>query len=561
MKDALRALRFIYSYPFRYRATMVAATALMLIGTLGAIAVPIFMAIAINIGVLSGESRILLGLALGVLAVGLCTTAVAHLGKRLRFTVASKAVNDLRYDLFGRLLRLGPADIADASGGRALNRLVSDAIAVRGITNGGLPEFFNQALLTVATLIAALLIDWRTTLFAITPILVVTVANLPVQLRFQRIFAEVKEHSTRLMASVGESLANIKLVKSSGQETEAAERLDKINRVHTAQRGRMERRRGRWSGVLNIMGALAVPIALVAGGQSVVSGRVSVGGLVALIALIMLFQMGMQMVVMHVNTAFQNVVIARRLLQVMAAPPAITERSAARPMPSLPGALAAENLVVEVAGRRVLDGVNLVIEAGDSVAILGATGSGKTTLLHTLARLRDPRSGAVTYDGIDANAFTLASIRRHVICLPQRQWIFEGTLAENVLFARPDATPAEVEAAVAAAALGHIPLSRTFSATTMDLSAGERQRIGLARSLLADPQVLLLDDPTANLDAETQAEFLRTLFRVRGSRTLVIATHQLAVADFADRVITLADGVIELPAAEPLESPSALGKA
>jgi ATP-binding cassette subfamily B protein len=535
----------MYSYPLRYRGAMALATAVMLLGLLGNIAIPLLMRVAIDVGVLGGDSQLLLVIAVGVLVAGGATTALLHIGKRMRFTVASKAVTDLRRDMFAKLLQLGPADVAEASGGRALTRLISDAVAVRGLTNGGLLELLNQILVTGAMLVAALIIDWRTTLISVIPMAFVILGNMTVQLRLQKSFVELKGQFTKLLAGVGESLANINMVKSFGREDAASGKLHKINEDHAARDGKMKTTYSRWEAFLNVIGGLPTPIALFVGGNAVVDGTLTVGSLVAIVALIMMFQMSVHMLSMNVNGAFRSTVTAQRLLNVIDAKSVLTERDDTRPMPELAGALSANGVVVEIADRRVLDGVDVTIEAGESVALIGPTGSGKTTLLHALARLRDPQDGVVSFDGTDAREYSLTDVRHHVVCLPQRQWIFEGTLRENVGFARPEATTEQIADAITAAGLSHIPMDRHFGSSTLDLSAGERQRIGLARALLVDPEVLLLDNPTANLDAETEAALLDTIVAVRGKRTLVIATQQPSVARYVDRMITLRGGHVE----------------
>lgn len=539
MNESLRALRFIYGYPLRYRREIITATVVMFLGLLGNIAVPLLMRSAIDIGVLGGQSSSLLTTSLGVLAAGVVTTALLHFGKRMRFSVASKAVNDLREDLFRKLVHLGPADVAEASGGRALTRLISDAVAVRGLTNGGLLELLNQVLVTLAMLITALIIDARTTLLALIPLVFVAIGNFTVQLRLQRAFIELKGQFTKLLAGVGESLANINVVKSYGRESDASDRLNKVNEAHSARDGQMKRTYSRWEAVLNVIGGLPTPIALWAGGNAVLAGTSTVGDLVAVVALVMMFQMSIHMLAMHTNGAFRSVVTAQRLLRIIDAPSVLTTREGSAEIPTL-GALHATGIDVDIAGRRILDKVDFHVKAGETVALTGPTGSGKSTLLHVLARLRDPDSGTVTYDGADARSYAPSALRRRIVCLPQRQWIFEGTLEDNVRFARPEATREETADAVAAAGLSHIPLDRRFGASTLDLSAGERQRIGLARVLLVDPEILLLDNPTANLDAETEAELLETVLRVRRGRTLIIASQQAAVSSYVDRTVSLA---------------------
>lgn len=539
MNDSLRALRFIYGYPLRYRREIATATVIMFVGLLGNIAVPLLTRYAIDVGVLGGESGSLLVTSLGVLAAGVATTALLHYGKRMRFTVASKAVNDLREDLVRKMMHLGPADVAEASGGRALTRLVSDAVSVRGLTNGGLLELLNQILVTLAMLVTALVIDPRTTLLASIPMIFVIIGNFTVQLRLQRAFVELKSQFTKLLAGVGESLANINVVKSYGREADASERLHKVNEAHTARDGQMKRTYSRWEAVLNVIGGLPTPIALWAGGNAVLNGTSTVGDLVAVVALVMMFQMSIHMLAMHVNGAFRSVVTAQRLLRVMDAPSVLAARDGSTDVPAL-GGIHATGIDVDIAGRRILDQAEFRVEPGEAVALTGPTGSGKSTLLHVLARLRDPEAGTVTFDGVDARSYAPAALRTRIVCLPQRQWIFEGTLEDNVRFARPAATRQEVADAVEAAGLSHIPLDRRFGASTLDLSAGERQRIGLARVLLVDPDILLLDNPTANLDAETEAALLETVLRVRRGRTLVIASQQPAVATYVDRTVSLA---------------------
>ncbi|MGW2953633.1 ABC transporter ATP-binding protein [Streptomyces eurythermus] len=539
MNDSLRALRFIYGYPLRYRREIITATVIMFIGLLGNIAVPLLTRYAIDIGVLGGKSSSLLVTSLGVLAAGIATTALLHYGKRMRFTVASKAVNDLREDLVRKMMHLGPADVAEASGGRALTRLVSDAVSVRGLTNGGLLELANQLLVMLAMLVTALVIDPRTTLLACVPLVFVVIGNFTVQLRLQRAFIELKSQFTKLLAGVGESLANINVVKSYGREADASERLNKVNEAHTTRDGQMKRTYSRWEAVLNVIGGLPTPIALWAGGNAVLDGTSTVGDLVAVVALVMMFQMSVHMLAMHVNGAFRSVVTAQRLLRVMDARSVLATGEGSTDVPTV-GGIHASGVVVDVAGRRILDKAEFRVEPGEAVLLTGPTGSGKSTLLHVLARLRDPEAGSVTYDGIDARTYSPEALRRRIVCLPQRQWIFEGTLEENVRFARPEATRQETADAVEAAGLAHIPLDRRFGATTLDLSAGERQRIGLARVLLVDPDILLLDNPTANLDAGTEAALLETVLRVRRGRTLVIASQQPAVASYVDRTVSLA---------------------
>ncbi len=544
MTELLRTLRFTHSYPLRHRRLMIIAQLIMLTSMLMAIAIPLMLLELIDVGVLHHDWRLLLGSSVLVLAVGAIAVGLLYLGKRIRFTVAGHAVSALRHDLLEHLLKLGPAETTDATGGQALTRLTADAAGLRAIVNGGLVEIVNQSLMAIALLVICLVLDLRVALLALIPLVPVTALRLRVQLRLQKVFTEIRSHFSALLAGVVESLANAGAIKALGREAAAADGLSGINAIMARRRRHLRMTNSIYTAVFNVVGAMPVPIVLWFGARRVVRGELSVGTLVALIALIMMFQMTIHMLTMDINGSLHGVIVGRRLRRLLAAPPALEPGAACEAVPQLTGRISAHGIRVQLADRLVLDHVDLTVASGELVALLGPTGGGKSVLLHILARLRDPSAGQVLYDDRDAREFDPMALRKQVICLPQRQWIFEGSLAENIAFVRPAADPAQIARAVGRAGIGHIPLDRRLAAGSVDLSAGERQRVGLARALLVDPPILLLDNPTANLDGETEAHFVDTLLALRGTRTLIVATSQMSVARHADRMLVLDGGLI-----------------
>jgi ABC-type multidrug transport system fused ATPase/permease subunit len=554
MSGYWRGVGFMYRYPLRHKRAMVVAQLTMLTALLLAIAIPLIMRYAIDVGVLGGEPRLLLVSALVVLGLGAVSVTLLHIGKRFRFKVAGRSVSAIRLDLFRRILELGPHSIDAATGGRALTRLTSDATAVRGVANGGLFELANQILTGIAMVTVCLFIDWRITLLAVAPLVPSSLAIVGVQARLQRMFAEIRGHFSSLLTGVAETLANINVVKSFGREHQESARIGDRNIVLAERRRQMRMAYSVWNATINIVGALPTPIAVFLGAGAVLSGTITVGGLVALVAVIMMLQMNVHMVTMDANSVFRTRILGQRLLQVFDAPPALAPQTKPGKQIELTGSIEARDIVLEVDGDTILGGVNLDIRAGEFVAVVGPTGGGKSTLLHVLARLRDSTSGSVTLDGEDIKELDIGCLRRQVLCLPQRQWVFEGTLADNIRFARPDATATEVANAATAAGLAQMPLDRQLAAGAPDLSAGERQRVGLARALLVDPRILMLDNPTANLDASTEARLLDTIVSQRKGRTLVVATQQPAVARRADRVLVLTDGTFDVPLVGAVEA-------
>lgn len=554
MNNSMATMRFTHGYMLRYRHQILIAQALLLGARLMGIAIPLVVRELIDFGILHHDTRLLLGSAVVVLAIGAAAGAMLYVGKRIRYQVSGRAVSDLRHDLLRHLLSLGAVEADEASGGQALGRLTTDSAALRGIINGGLGEMANQVLMTAALVIICLVVDARITLLAVIPMLVASGLRMHIQLRLVKTFTEIRGHFTALLSGVVESLANAPVIKAFGREAHSEGKLGDINETMAQRRRHMRMTHGVYSSVTSFINALPMPITLWFGAHDAAAGRLSVGTLVALFALVMMLQMSIHMLTMDSNGVLHGIVNGQRLQRLLDARPALAPGGPDLAVPPLAGQLTASGVAAELGGRTVLDDVSLRIEAGEFVALTGPTGSGKSVLLQILARMTDPSAGTVYYDDRNAADLDPQSLRRQVICLPQRQWIFAGSLAENIAFVKPEATADEIAAAADQAGIGHLPLGRQLTGSG-DLSAGERQRVGLARAMLIAPKILLLDNPTANLDAETEARFVDTLLalsgtRMSGTRTLIVATQQPAVARHADRIIELDHG--RLRAREPV---------
>ncbi|HET9893337.1 MAG TPA: ABC transporter ATP-binding protein [Streptosporangiaceae bacterium] len=549
MNESMATLRFTHAYMLRYQRQILIAQALLLGARLTGIAIPLVVRELIDFGILHHDPRLLLGSSVVVLAIGATAGTLLYVGKRIRYQVSGRAVSDLRHDLLRHLLSLGAVEADEAAGGQALARLTTDSAALRGIINGGLGEMANQVLMTFALLVICLVLDVKITLLALAPMLVASGLRMHIQLRLVKVFTEIRGHFTALLSGVVESLANAPVIKAFGRESHSEDKLGDINETMAQRRRHMRMTHGAYSAVTSFINAMPMPTTLWFGAHDVAAGRLSVGTLVALFALVMMLQMSIHMLTMDSNGVLHGIVNGQRLQRLLQARPALAADGPGRPVPPLTGSITATGVAAELGGRAVLEHVNLRIEAGEFVALTGPTGSGKSVLLQVLARLADPSAGAVCYDDQNAADLDPELLRRQVICLPQRQWIFSGSLAGNIAFVRPEATADEIAAAASQAGIGHLPLDRQLSGSG-DLSAGERQRVGLARAMLIAPKILLLDNPTANLDAETEATFVDTLLALSGTRTIVVATQQPAVARHADRIIELDQG--RLGAREPV---------
>jgi ATP-binding cassette subfamily B protein len=361
------------------------------------------------------------------------------------------------------------------------------------------------------------------------------------------LYREIREHFTQLTAVLGDALRLVHVTKAFGREQDQTERVSDVNRDLAKHRRRAGIVQGAYGAVMSALSATSLALVFWMGAQRVSAGETSVGNVVALLAFSMMLAMPLRGAFMHINDFFRAEVSAQRLQSLLAAPAPVREHRAARPAPKLTGRILIDHLSVSEGDRRVLDDITCAIEPGELAVLVGPIGAGKSTLLEVLARLRDPTEGTVHFDGLDARRLQLASLRSQIAYSPPEPWLFEGTIGENIAFAQPDVSAEHVERAAAQAGLAQVldelpeRLDTLIGVDGLTLSGGQRQRLMLARALLREPAILLLDNPTANLDAETAASLNDTISALRGSRTIVLAAGPGADLH-ADRVLSLSSG-------------------
>lgn len=545
----MQSMRFLYGYTQRYRARLVLSEAAIIVSMLLGVAIPILIREAIDYGITRERVSAIVAAALGILVVGVARSALGYAGKRMRYTMTGRAVTDLRHDVFANLLHHGPDQAPVFGQGQALTRLTSDSTALRSIANGGIFEIINQALLVVAIVVVGLVLDWPLTLVMLTPHVLIAVLAMAQGRILGRLYREIRGHFTDLATSIGEILTFAHVTKLFGREEQQTNQAGSINRRLAGTRRRAGLIQGFYGQAMSLLSTISLMLVLWFGADQVSAGDATAGTVVAMLAFSMMVAMPVRGAFMHVNDFYRADVAAARLHQVLDVPPPISERPSARPAPPLRGSIAAEGLTVSAGDRSILRDVSFSVEAGSLILVTGPTGSGKTTLLEALARLREPAGGRVLLDGSDAGEFTHASLRGQVVYCPSEPWLFEGTLGENIAFARPGATAGEIEHAAGRAGLAplleRLPdrLDARVGVDGLTLSGGERQRLMVARALVADPAILLLDNPVSNLDAETAAGLLQTVASLRGERTVMLAAGPSVGRLLpADRVLHLASG-------------------
>jgi ATP-binding cassette subfamily B protein len=534
-----------------YRASLIVSTVLAIASQGAAIAVLLLTGAVID--ELEGEGRgdriaVLIG---AILVVGVAK-ALLMVGRR--FISGRQALGveyDMRDDLYGQLVRLSFGFYDRHQTGQLMSRATVDLQAVRFFLGYGL-IFFAQHLITIAAVTVVLfVIDWRLALVAvaITPLLVL------IAYRYSRVshpvLREVQQKLGEVATVAEESIVGVHVVKSFAQEERRAERFAGATDAVFHESLRANRQRALYVPLLTFLPLVAQGIVLLAAGRMVVSGSLTIGDFFAFNLLLAMLVMPLRMLGMWIGQAQRATASGERIFEVLDEPEGIADRPDAHPLPQGTGEIRFDGVSFGYEpGRPVLEDVDLDVPAGRTVALIGHTGSGKTTLASLVPRFYDATAGRVLVDGVDVREVTRRSLRREIGVISQDPFLFSASVRDNIAFGIPDA-PLDAIVAAAGAAQAHefveeLPqgYDTVIGERGITLSGGQRQRIAIARALLIDPRILILDDATASVDATTEALIREGLREAMRGRTTIIIAHRLSTIALADEIVVLDGGRI-----------------
>ncbi len=508
-------------------------------------------------------------LKLDVAAILVLGTAKAGLMIGRRFISGRQALGveyDMRQQLYSKLLRLSFRFFDHHQTGQLMSRATVDLQTVRFFLGYGL-IFFGQHVLTLVGVTAVLFVyEWHLALIAlaVTPLLV------GIAYRYSHVSHPVLRDVQQRLADVAtvaeENIVGVHVVKSFAQEPQEQIKFERRSEAVFEQSIRANRQRAFYVPLISFVPLLAQAAVLIVGGRMVAHGSLQIGQFVTFNLLLAMLVMPLRMLGMWIGQAQRATASGERIFEVLDEPEEVADRPEARELPAGGGRLAFESVGFEYAdGRPVLKEIELEVPAGRTVALIGHTGSGKTTLTSLVPRFYEATSGSVRLDGVDVRDLRLSSLRGAVGVISQDPFLFSATVRENIAFGAPDASDAEVEGA-ARLAQAHEFVERLpegyrtlVGERGITLSGGQRQRIAIARALLVDPRVLILDDATASVDATTEAQIRLGLREAMRGRTTLIIAHRLSTIALADEIVVLDRGRIvargsheELLAASPV---------
>ena len=545
--DVRRALAYVAPYV----RPLVLVLVLSLVSTALALVLPYLFRAFIDRALVGRDPSALARIVVQFFAITLASFAL-NVVSGLRYTkVSADILFDMRLALFRHLQALPPRFYARMPLGQIVSRLNNDIGEIQRVATEVALAWVSNVLFLIGTIVILLMLDPLLFVTSLTLLPLALWALVAYRRKLESSIAVMREESAGIGTFLIDTLLAMKLVVGmNAQEREVARfraRNDSFVRSLMAMR-RLTYFAGGLPGLLLSLGTAAV---FLVGGWRVINGVITIGTLVAFMA----YQVRLLGPIQGLMGLYASVATARvslrRVHEILDARVEVVEAPDATPLASARGALTFHNVTFSFdRAMRVLDNVDLSVQPGEHIAIVGPSGVGKSTIADLLARHMDPDHGTVSLDGRDLKGLPLADVRRHVLVVDQEPFVFNTTIEENIRFARPDATSAQVLEAVQAGGLAELVarcpdgLGTLVGERGRALSAGERQRLAIARAFLANPAVLVLDEATGALDPATEQQVVSGYEAIMRGRTTIVITHRLALAQRASRIIRLADGHI-----------------
>jgi ATP-binding cassette, subfamily B, multidrug efflux pump len=547
----LHRLRRLQPYLARYkRRFTIGFLALVIAQTVG-VSVPLIIKAGIDALTRGGAPRALLSIAGLLLAVALVKAVFQFWMRWILIGISRDIEYDLRNDLFLHLMRLSARYYTQNRTGDLMSKLTNDLNAVRNMVGPGIMYSANTLVVGVATICLMLRLDWRLTLLSVAPLPLVSLAvkffGQMIHERFERIQAMYAE----LTEKVRENLSGIRVVRAFCQEDAERAQFDRMNQEFVEKnKGLIWITSFLWP-AMAMMFAAAFLLVMVVGGRHVIRGMISVGTFAAFNIYLTYLIWPIVALGWVTNIVQRGMASLGRLMTIFDAQPEIDDRAVpANPLTFLRGEIEFRNLTFNYNGTPVLKNLNLWIPAGKTVAIVGATGAGKSTLVGLIPRLYEAPEGTLLIDGAPIRQIPLKTLREHIGFVPQETFLFSETLRENVKFGAPEASDLAVERAAEISNI--LPEIRGFpkgfdtlvGERGLTLSGGQKQRTAIARAVIRDPRILILDDALSSVDTYTEEKILQQLTGVMAGRTTILISHRVSTIQNADEIVVLHGGEI-----------------
>jgi ABC-type multidrug transport system fused ATPase/permease subunit len=534
-----------------YRGGVIASAVLAALAMGATVAIPWLTGRAID-QVRGGDKAALRDLAVAVAVAGVLRLALTVARRLVAGRVSLGVELDLRRRMYAHLQSLELAFFDRQQTGQLMSRATVDLQSVRFFLGYGLVFMLQSALTIVLAAAAMFVVQPKLAAISLIPVPFVVLIAQRYGHRSRPAIQEVQQRIAELTAEVEENISGVRVVKSFAREDRQLDRFrNQVGRVFD-QAMISTHLQAVYNPLIGFLPQVGLAAILFFGGRQVINGSLTIGGFTAFYTYLLMLLSPMRTLGISLGMAQRATASGARVFQILDRAPQIVDAPGAQPLPAGSGRVELRDVTVryEGASEPALEDASLVVEAGSTVALVGATGSGKTTLVQLVPRLYDPAAGRVLVDGADVRDVQVASLRAQVAVVDDAPFLFSASVRENIAYARADATDEEIEAA-ARRAQAHDFIARLpdgydtrVGERGLTLSGGQRQRVAIARAFLADPRILILDDATSSVDASTEQEIKEALREVMAGRTTFVIAHRLSTIALAQEIVVLEHGRI-----------------
>lgn len=544
-------MKRILKYVSKYKGTVIIGTMCMLIVIGVDLFLPYLQQIFIDSGLMKGNQNVIVSV---LVWIGIITIIKAMLGygKEFLYDVLSSWVHqDIKNDLFAHIQTLEFEYFDNMNTGELMSRIGEDAENIWQTIGYGMRLFIENIIYFVISTIILFVLNYKLALACFIVMIPIGFIGIKLENKFGETYSKISDQTAEINTIAQEDIAGIKLVKAFSREKYEINKFLKMNKVYYDLNMEQAKIIGDYFPPIEFLTNIALVIMIVLGGFFVMDGEVSIGILVAFNGYIWNLIWPMRMLGELTDLLSRTVSSANKIFAIMDKEPSIKTKENFKDVKNIKGNIEFEGVNFKYDDKLVLKNINLDIEAGSTVAIMGATGAGKSSLINLIGRYYDTCKGSIKIDGIDIKEYNLEFLRKNMAIVPQETFLFSETILNNIKFSNENASFEEIKEASKLACANEFIEGLELGYNTeigergIGLSGGQKQRIAIARSLVRKAKILILDDSTSALDMETEHELLKNLSNRKHESTTFIIAHRISAVKNADLIIYLEDGQIK----------------
>jgi ATP-binding cassette, subfamily B, bacterial len=557
-----RKLRWMAGLLRPYRGRVALTVIAILAATGAGLAPPYLAGQAIDAGIVTGDTGALTLIVIAFLGVAAVFAVATYAQTYLVGWVGTRALQDLREHVFAHLQSMSIGFFTRRSPGVLISRMTNDIEALNQLLTSGVTTLFSSGLTLIGVVVIMFLLDVKLALVTFLTFPLVALASIVFRVASHGAYRETRERIAAVTAYLQETLSGVRVVRSFGQEARHGAAMTELNEANREANMRTVFLNASYFPAIELLTAAGTAAIILYGGTQAIDNAIQIGTIVAFIGYLQVFFSPIQELSQLYTTYQQGMAALDKIFELLDTEPDMVDAPGAIDPGQLQGEIEMEGVSFAYAddaldrqarGEQVewaLHDVDLHVPPGQTLALVGATGAGKSTFAKLVARFYDPQAGRVLVDGHDLRGVRQQALRRQLGIVPQEGFLFSGSVRENIAFGRPEASPEEIESAVAAVGatdfIAALPegIDTEVGERGVQLSAGQRQLIAFARALLAEPRILILDEATSNVDVRTEKTIERGLERLLAGRTAIVIAHRLSTIRRAGKIVVLEGGRI-----------------